>query len=353
MAAGRPSIRESGGVSIADITADELSERVDAAIARIEFSGVIRVDRQGETILERASGFADRRWSVPMTTTTRLSTASATKGFTALAVMSLIEHGELSLDTPARSLLGDDLPLIDDGVTIEHLLGHRSGIGDYLDEEAQADISDHVMGTVHRYDSAEAYVAVLDGFPQVSAPGEEFVYNNGAFVVLGVLAERASGRPYHTLIDELVVRPAGLVDTAFIRSDSLPAGVAAGYLDRDGLRTNALHLPLLGCGDGGIFSTTADMATFWTALYDGRIVNDANVELMTRPHSDAPAHGRRYGLGFWLARSGPIVFLEGYDAGVSFRSMHDPTTNITRTIIANTSEGTWDLMRLVDELREL
>jgi hypothetical protein len=73
---------------------------------------------------------------------------------------------------------------------------------------------------------------------------------------------------------------------------------------------------------------------------------------MTRPHSDAPEHRRRYGLGFWLGAAGPTVFLEGYDAGVSFRSMHDPTTHTTRTVISNTSEGTWDLLRAVSELRE-
>ena len=353
MAVRHSAIRESGFVTIPEIIDDELPARVDEAIASTDFSGVVRVDRDGELVFERAGGYADRRWSVPMTATTRLSVASATKGFTALAVMALVEAGELALATRARALLGTDLPMIDDDVTIEHLLGMRSGIGDYIDEAAQSDISDHVMRLpVHHFDSAEAYLAVVDGFPQVSPPGAEFAYNNGAFVVLGVLAERAARRSYHVLVDELVVQRAGLIDTGFIRSDSLPAGVATGYLDREGFRTNALHLPLLGCGDGGMFSTTADMATFWTALFDARIVSEEHVELMTRPHSDAPEHRRRYGLGFWLAPTGPTVFLEGYDAGVSFRSMHDPTTRVTRTVIANTSEGAWDLLGLVDELRE-
>ena len=224
-------------VSIADVSDGELADRVDAAIAACDFSGVIRVDRDGGVALERASGFADRRWSIPMTTTTRLSTASATKGFTALVVMSLVESKQLALDTPARTLLGRDLPLIDDGVTIEHLLGHTSGIGDYLDEEAQSDISDHVMRVpVHQLDSAEAYLAVLDGFAQVSPPGAQFVYNNGGYVVLALLAERAAGRSYHDLVDELVVQRAGLADTSFIRSDAMPANLATGYLDREGRR---------------------------------------------------------------------------------------------------------------------
>ena len=56
--------------------------------------------------------------------------------------MSLVERDELGMDTTARSLLGPDLPLIDDGVTAEHLLAHRSGIGDYLDEDELDDSND-------------------------------------------------------------------------------------------------------------------------------------------------------------------------------------------------------------------
>ncbi len=339
-------------MSATEFSGEQFATRLDEAIDACQFSGVIRVDQADRLVFERATGLADRRWSVPMTTTTRLSLASGTKGFTALAVMSLVESGELALDMPARGLLGADLPLIDDGVTIEHLLGHTSGIGDYLDEETQSDISDHVMRVpVHQLDSAEAYLAVLDGFAQVSPPGAQFAYNNGAYVVLALLAERAAGRSYHALVDELVVQRAGLADTGFVRSDAMPANLATGYLAREGLRTNALHLPLLGVGDGGMVSTSADMATFWTALYDGRMVSAEHVELMTRPRNDAPELRRRCGLGFWLAASGPTVFLEGYDAGVSFRSMHDPTTRTTRTLISNWSDGVWDLQRSVSELR--
>ncbi len=353
MAVHHPAIRESWLMSTEEIDVEELSRGVDVAVESTGFSGVVRVDRAGETVLDRAYGLADRRWSVPMTTATRLSIASGTKGFTALAAMALVEAGDLALDTRARALLADDLPMIDDEVTIEHLLGHRSGIGDYLDEETMGPISDPAMRVpVHQLDSAESYMSVLDGFPQVSAPGTTFAYNNGGFAVLAVLIERAAGRPFQTVVDELVVRRAALAHTGFIRSDALPAGVATGYLERDGLRNNALHLPVIGTGDGGMFTTSGDLSEFWVAFFAGQIVNDEHVELMTRPRSDVPEDGRRYGLGFWLAGTGPTVMLVGYDAGVSLRTMHDPTTATTRTVIANTSEGTWELGRLVPQLQE-
>ena len=217
--------------------------------------------------------------------------------------MGLVERGTLELAPTARSLLGDDLPLIADDVTVEHLLAHRSGIGDYLDEDAVDDITDYVMPVpVHELATTEQYLAVLDGHETVSPAGERFAYNNGGYVVLALLAERASGVGFHELVRTLVCEPAGMVDTAFLRSDELPGRAALGYLAVDGLRTNVLHLPVLGIGDGGIYSTAADLSAFWESLFAGRIVSPERVAEMVRPRSDWPEESKRYGLGFHLAR---------------------------------------------------
>ena len=338
-------------------------DRIDALAEETAFSGVVRIDRPTGQPVERAYGLADRRWSIPMQGATAMSTASGTKGFTALVVMALVEAGTLALDTSARSLLGDDLPLIDDRVTVGHLLAHRSGIGDYLDEEQLHDIADHVVPIpVHRLVDVDDYVPILHGHPQVSVPGERFAYNNSGYVVLSILARRAAGRPFAALVDELVCQPAGLTATAFHRCDALPPGVATGYLhpdrtpgagaaDRDRLLTNSLHLPLMGSGDGGLFSTAADMRRFWIALFGGRIVSKPTVAEMTRPHTTQAETGEPfgYGQGFWLAASGPVVRLEGYDAGVSFASWHDPTTGATHTVLSNTSEGAWPIVRALED----
>jgi hypothetical protein len=71
---------------------------------------------------------------------------------------------------------------------------------------------------------------------------------------------------------------------------------------------------------------------------------------MTRPHSDVPEEPMRYGLGFWLHQTGPAVMLIGSDPGVSFRSVHDPATGTTHTVISNSSRGAWPVSALLDEL---
>ena len=173
---------------------DELRREVDRVAAETSFSGAVRVDREGAIDVAVAYGLAHRGWAIPNTVDTRFGIASGSKGLTALAVASLIEDGTLDWTTTARSVLGDDLPLIDDAVTVEQLLAHRSGIGDYLDEEAGNDIDEYVMPVaVHELATTEQFLAVLDGYPMKFRPDERFEYCNGGFVVLALIAERASG----------------------------------------------------------------------------------------------------------------------------------------------------------------
>ena len=327
-----------------------LQAAVNEAAERTGFSGVVSLDRAGDNELATAYGFADRSHAIPNTVRTLFATASGTKGLTALAVMSLVERGTLGLGTTARSLLGDDLPSVAEDVTVEHLLAHRSGIGDYLDETTVDDRGDYVMPVpVHELASTEQFLPVLDGHETVSPAGERFAYNNGGYVVLALLAERASGVDFHRLVHTLVCEPAGMVDTAFLRSDELPGGAARGYLSIDGLRTNVFHLPVLGSGDGGIYSTVADLSAFWDSLFAGRIVSPELVAEMVRPRSDWPEESKRYGLGFHLHATGDTVWLEGYDAGVSFASRHQPSSSTTYTVISNWSDGAWPMIRLLDE----
>ena len=330
---------------------DGLSERVDEFAVDVGLSGVIRVDLDGGVVVQRAYGLAHRGLGVPNTVDTQFAVASGSKGLTALGVMSLVEAGALGLDTTARSLLGADLPLIDDRVTVEQLLAHRSGIGDYLDEDELDDNNDYVMTVpVHELATTEQFLAVLDGHPTKFEPGERFNYCNGGYVVLALLAERAAGVPFHDLVDQRVCRPAGLTDTAFLRSDELPGRAAVHYLDDEGLRTNVLHLPVRGNGDGGVYTTAADVHALWDAVFAGRIVSLDTVDEMVRPRSDVPEMAMRYGLGFWLHESTDAVSLLGADAGAGFRSVHDRDRGFTFTVMSNKTRGSWPVSERIDAL---
>jgi CubicO group peptidase (beta-lactamase class C family) len=328
-----------------------LEESVDRIAAETGFSGVVRVDRDGEVELAKAYGLAHRGYGIANQVDTQFGIASGTKGLTALTVVSLIEDGRLDLATTARSVLAGDLPLIDDTVTVAHLLAHRSGIGDYFDEEADQPVTDYILSVpVHELDTTERYLRVLDGHPSKFRPGERFSYCNSGYVVLALIAERAGGAPFHELVRQRVCKPAGLEDTEFLRSDELPGRAALGYLGNGGLRTNVLHLPVRGNGDGGIYSTAADIHALWTAMFAGRIVPADWVARMVRPRSEVPSESMRHGLGFWLHESGGAVTLEGSDAGVSFRTVHDQDARLAHTVLSNTTTGAWPLVRHLHRL---
>src|SRR6266516_4757776 len=147
-----------------------LEDSVDRIASGTGFSGVVRVDRGGAVQLAQAYGLAHRGCHTANTADTRFAIASGTKGLTALTVMSLIEEGRLEPATTARSLL-----------------------------------TDHVLPVpVHELATTEQYLRVLGGHLSKFAPDERFSYSNGGYVVLALIAERASGTPFHELVQRRV-----------------------------------------------------------------------------------------------------------------------------------------------------
>ena len=322
---------------------------LDAVLESSDFSGAVLVSQAGRPLAERHRGFSHRALEITNRIDTRFAVASVTKGLTGLTVASLIESGELTFDTTLVSLLGDRVSSFVDGdVTIRHLLGHTSGVGDYIDEDEAGDIDDPPFEvSPGALDTPSASLPLLDKHPQRDPPGEVFRYNNSGFVLLSIAVEAATGESYFDLVRTRVTDPAAMIDTDFPRSDELPARAALCYLASG--RTNVFKVPVRGAGDGGAYSTVADLERLWTALYDGRIVSPAMVEDLTSVHRTSTDDGYGYGLGFWMWLSGETVQLEGYDAGVSCRTVHDRPSGVTYVAISNTAAGAWPVAKYLDE----
>ena len=183
---------------IARFSGMPLEDLIDATAQAEDFSGVVRVDRRGTTEVAKAYGYADRAYGIANTVDTQFGTASATKTFTALTVMALVEEGRLDLSTTARSLLGDDLPEIADDVTVEQLLAHRSGIGDYFDENGLDDMTGYPCR--FRCISCRPPRSTSKSWPAMrrcSPPARASPTTTVAYVVLALLVERAGGAGYH------------------------------------------------------------------------------------------------------------------------------------------------------------
>lgn len=326
----------------------DTAQIADAA-AQYPFSGVVTQHVGSARVFEFAQGFANRGLAVPVDVDTQFGIASGSKGFTALAIMRLAEEGALRLDQPVREFLRDDLPLIDEAVTIGHLLEHTSGIGDYIDEDDdEADVADFVLTVpVHTLTTAESFIPAIDGLAQRSEAGAEYAYNNSGYVVLGIVLERVTGVRFQDAVTQLVLDPAGMTNSGFLHLNDLPGSVALGYLEPEGNLVNTLHLPIAGSADGGGFTTADDMHAFWCALAAGRIVTADTLDLMVRIRHEDVEDGLASGLGLYLHPSGRMWALSGYDAGQSFYSWHIPETQTTATVLGNTSDGSWGVMRTV------
>ena len=322
-----------------------LRSRIDGWIESHELSGVVHVARAEQALYARAHGCSDRAHAIPNTVETLFALASGTKLLTALAVLSLVDAGAVALDTPLVDVLDFASELTAPGTTVRQLLAHTSGMGDYLDESTITDIEDYLLAVpVHRLARPRDFLVLLRGRAPSFAPGTAFAYNNSGYVLLALVVEALTGQGYHEVVQQRVCAPAGLVDTTFPRLDDLPGRAAIGYLPGRGFRCNAFHLPVRGGGDGGAYSTAPDVARLWSALFSGRIVSPALLAEMRRPQHATGA--RAYGLGLWLDETS--VFIEGSDAGISFRSRFDPATGLSYGVLSNTTRGAWPLVKALD-----
>ena len=203
---------------------------------------------------------------------------------------------------------------------------------------------------VHELATTEQYLAVLDGHAAKFPPGERFAYCNGGYVVLALIAERTSGVPFHELVVGASASRPACATRAFLRSDELP-GRRGARVSR-GRRRRGPTCSTCRCAAAETAGSTRPRPT--SARSGARSSPVGSCRRSGWPRwcgraATCPEESRRYGLGFWLHASSDAVMLEGYDAGVSFRSVHDPRRATTHTVISNTSDGAWPIARLLDE----
>jgi CubicO group peptidase (beta-lactamase class C family) len=214
--------------------------------------------------------------------------ASISKPFTATLTMQLVEEGRLSLDEPAATYL-PDLRLQDEPaqrkVTIRHLLSHTSGFRGDSDW-------DFGMGD----DALARSLPSFQTLRQHTAPGTMSEYNNNAYNLLGLIAERLLGKPYETLLQERVLSPLGLGQTTFFLHDVIVQPHAIGYWSGgpDGLgnRAASQYDSRNGNPCGGLWSTADDLLTFANFQMSRQepskpILSPTSIQAMREPQVEA------------------------------------------------------------------
>ncbi len=241
----------------------EYGERIARAD---EFSGVILIAKSGAPVFEQAYGYADREKSVLNRVDTKFNVGSINKSFTALAVRQLIAQGKIAPgDTIGKFL--PDYPNKDAAakVTVRHLLGMTSGIGDFFGERYQATPKEKIR-------SLEDYLPLFADKSLEFEPGAKERYSNGGYVVLGLIVAKASGQDYYDYVRDHVFKPAGMNDTASYPKDADVPNRALGYVrERSAWKPNYATLPGRGSSAGGGYSTAHDLLNYTIALGNGTL----------------------------------------------------------------------------------
>ncbi len=298
------------------------------------FSGVISVVEKGKHQVLVEYGYADKANKIPNRINTKFPTASAGKVFVATAVLMLIEEGRLSFDTAIGEVLAFDWKKIDPAITVRDLLTHTSGIPDYFDESVMENYEDLWVDVPnYRIRKSEDLFPLFIDKPMMYPRGERFQYNNTGYVVLGLIIEALTGKPFDKALREMIFEPCHMKDTGYYELDRLPANCANAYIydeEREEYRTNIYSVDAKGTGAGGTFTTAPDVEHFWKGLTAGKLISKGMVKEMFKPQVKEGC----YGYGVWLL-DGTIPSFQGCDPGVNFITSYDAGKDRTITILSN------------------
>lgn len=333
----------------------QLTQTLDRSVEQQAFSGVISIRQRDTVLYERVAGYADRSNQIANTLATRFGIASGTKFFTALAIGKLIEAHKLAFDTKLKDCVALDFPRYSPDITIRHLLTHTSGIPDYLDEEKISDFDSFALSVpVYNLHSPRDYLAMFPDEPMKFAPGARFSYSNSGYILLGIVIEELTGQRYQDVVEQVIFKAAGMEHSGYFAMNRLPENTALGYVeDQAGWRTNIYNLPIVGASDGGAFTTVRDIEALWKAFWGYKILPQALVEAYTQPFVKGSTQHDNiyYGHGIWMREQvggNREEYITGSDAGVSFRSIVNRVNGLQITVLSNTSDGAWPILRDID-----
>lgn len=315
-----------------------------------EFSGVFSVSGENGIIFEKCCGFRNKSEQLANNRDTAFGIASGTKLFTGLAACRLIDNDKLKLSAKIHDLLPFDLGLIDKDVTVNHLLTHTSGIGDYIDEESPDSVAQ--MEELYRkypvflWENLEYYLPMITPLPPKFKPGERFGYSNAGFVMLGLVVEAASGVPYQKFVQNEIITPLGLEHTGFYRADALPGNTALGYMgNAEEQRTNVFSMPIIGGSDGGLYTCAKDLDTLWRAVFDYKVLSKKGTDNFLKPHV-IRNNEKSYGLGVYQHESNGnmVYYAVGGDFGVEFFTAYFPKQKLVASVLSNTELNSYPLL---------
>lgn len=336
-----------------EVVKGDAGKRLDIHMSALEdagFSGTVLVAGNGEILLHKGYGMADRGRKIACRPDTIFDIGSITKQFTAAAILKLEAAGELSTDDPLSSFF-EDVPSDKADITLHQLLTHTSGL-------------DHGYGDDDSYLPKELALDVFFEMPLLSEPGTSYRYSNPGFSILAAVVENVSGIPYETYLARELFGPAGMTETGYVLPDWDMDRMSRNY---NGETDNGFTFnrnwgprgPWWHCyGNGCILSTTGDMFRWEQALQSNRVLLAESRRKLFAPHV-ATGDGTSYAYGWGVGKTARGTSWRGHGGGSGFgvAAYHAnfPDDGIVVIVMSNQAEivGGKDSHRFAEQLVEL
>jgi CubicO group peptidase (beta-lactamase class C family) len=293
-------------------------DRIFAPLANSKSPGVaVLVRKSGRTIFERGYGARELRTFAKIDAQTNFRLASCSKQFTATAIMLLVHDGKLRYDDKLTDVF-PEFPAYGKAITIRHLLNHTSGLPDYEDlmaaEEKRKGAA--IWSETRQIQDAEVLQLLEKGTAGKFTPNTQWSYSNSGYVVLGLVVAKISGQPFAQFLRERIFAPLGMAQTlAYEKGKSEVSRRAYGHSkEGDAWKETDQSPTSATLGDGGIYSSLADLAKWDEALAQHTLLSEAEMQPALTPAKLAngaqpqwPANSDRpegspvaYGFGWFL-----------------------------------------------------
>ncbi len=269
------------------------SEMISSVLPSDAPGFAILVARDGEVLLSRGFGLADRGRSTAVSPATRFPIGSISKPMTATAILMLQQDGKLRISDPLSTHL-PDYPRADE-LTLHQLLTHTSGLHNFTDK---SDFRTRIVEPGDRQ-------TVIDSFradPHVFEPGRQYRYSNSAYLLLAEVIERVSGLPYPAFLAERIFEPLGMEATFAHVVGGETVDLARGYAWTGHSVEEALDWNLARVeGAGSVLSTSEDLARFVDAYFRGGLLSAESRAMALSPPTLSSGQRSNYGCGWVLS----------------------------------------------------
>lgn len=292
----------------------------------------VSVTRGGATLFSAGYGLADIEQGIDITPRTAFYAGSVAKQFTAASIGLLLLRGQLALDAKVRDFV-PEVPDYGTPITVRHLLHHTSGLRDYLSLQPVAGWPEDMPLTEGDF---LALVSRQKGLN--FAPGTKYLYSNTGYVLLSLIVRKISGLSLRDFAAKELFTPLGMTSTVFRDNHTTPVprrATAYEPLASGGFRTRVPGFDVV--GDGGLFTTAADLAKWDPTALDVALNAPGLSALMVTPGRLVSGDTLIYAMGLYFDtyRGLPIVRHGGTYGGYRAEFTVVPSAEVTIAILCN------------------